>query len=140
MKNQQVIISWEEFENDVKELVNKIPQGKFTKIVAIAKGGLIPAYYLAKFLFIDRVETINIQSYKDRERGELVLTGSKKGSLEKDWLIVDDLVDSGHTAQLTKKLYPNSQLAVIYKKPNSIILPEYFSKEMDKWIVFPWEV
>ena len=67
-------------------------------------------------------------------------------------LVVDDVADSGKTLKMVMDLIDEHGLsldgsasirvearsAVIYKKPVSIIEPDYVWAHTDKWINFPW--
>ena len=58
------------------------------------------------------------------------------------WLIVDDLVDTGRTAQVVRKMLPEAHFATIYAKPAGRPLIDTFVTEVsqDTWILFPWDV
>lgn len=61
-------------------------------------------------------------------------------------LVVDDLVDSGHTLTTLKNALSesNSQLdvrtAVLFQKPNADMTADYFVARDERWIVFPHEL
>jgi xanthine phosphoribosyltransferase len=141
MSNQRIKISWEEFEKDIKALADSIPYKASTKILAVTRGGLVPAYFLARYLSVKLIRTLCITSYnKDNEQKDLkVIPASTEVSKRYNWLIVDDLIDTGKTLELAKKYYPNSKIAVLYKKPHSPDLVDYCVKEKDGWVCFPWE-
>lgn len=60
-------------------------------------------------------------------------------------LIVDDVIETGKTLQLTehylmsrgaKKTY----IAVLLKKNRkTLVKPDFYSQTTDKWVVYPWE-
>ncbi|MGN0913459.1 MAG: xanthine phosphoribosyltransferase, partial [Alphaproteobacteria bacterium] len=63
---KKLYIKWDEFHNHAKELCEKIKQsGEYNKIVAISRGGLIPAGILAYELDIRNSQAINISSYDE---------------------------------------------------------------------------
>lgn len=137
----RVTITWEEFEKDIKELAQEIHKKNYrlNKILCITKGGLIPAYYLAKELGIKYIETLCVSSYEDdKKSGIKVMPFSRKKDSRHNWLVVDDLVDTGETMEVAKKYYPNSKVAVLYKKIDSPE-PDFFVSEKEGWVVFPWE-
>ena len=141
MSEQKIYLSWEEFERDIKLLADKIDAGKISKIVAVTKGGLIPAYYLAKYLNVKYLETLCISSYdaKDNPQEPVVIPFSKEIDTRKGWLIVDDLADRGKTMELARAYFPNASFACLYKKPHTLKDPDFFVSEKDSWVVFPWE-
>lgn len=136
--NEPVNIGWREFERDIKKLAKKLKGNKFTKILAISKGGLIPAYYIAKILKINYVDTACLSSYIGTERDSV--KAIKLGSSdEKGWLIIDDIVETGITLEVVKSFYPNAKTAALYIK-DSPTKPNFYTKEViDSWINLPWE-
>jgi len=60
----------------------------------------------------------------------------------KDWLIIDDLVDTGRTAQEVRRLLPEAHFATVYAKPAGRPLVDTFITEVsqDTWILFPWDI
>ena len=63
--DDKIYINWNEFHQDVKNLCQKIKQtGKeYNKLVAISRGGFIPAGIIAYELNIKNTAVINISSY-----------------------------------------------------------------------------
>ena len=57
-------------------------------------------------------------------------------------LIVDDLVDSGKTLELVRKLYPKAHFATVYAKPHGKPQVDTYVTEVsqDTWIFFPWDM
>ena len=57
------------------------------------------------------------------------------------WLIIDDLVDTGRTAEVVRKMLPQAHFATIYAKPAGRPLVDTFVTEVsqDTWILFPWD-
>jgi len=57
-------------------------------------------------------------------------------------LVADDVADSGTTLALIRDLAPSpcrrTPYAVLYKKPWSVVDPDYFWAGTDGWIAFPW--
>ena len=60
-------ITWDEFHQDVKTLAKKLGKGRFNKIIAISRGGLLPAGILAYELDIRNSQAINVSSYDNNE-------------------------------------------------------------------------
>ncbi len=134
-----VTITWERFLRDVETLGNALKGQGITKILAITKGGLIPAYFIAKILDIDYIDTACVSSY-DEEKQRDIQVKKIKGSRDDGWLIIDDLVDSGATLRLVKQLYPKAITATLYIKKDSPFSPTYYVDAIDDgWVIFPWE-
>ena len=58
------------------------------------------------------------------------------------YLLIDDLVDTGRTAQAVRKLLPKAYFATLYAKPAGRPIVDSFVKEFKqtKWIHFPWDI
>lgn len=134
-------ISWNEFQKDVLSLVSKIQEiNEFDSILAVARGGLVPAGIIASELDIRKIDVVSIESYKDKEKGNHII--HKHSNLDdKNILVIDDLSDSGDTLRLIKTQYPHATVATVYVKPAGIDAVDLYIREVkqEKWIVFPWE-
>ncbi len=118
------------------------PLGPWRGIVAITRGGMIPAAIVARELECRVVETVSVAAYDEEARGEPVLL--KPPSAAGDgagFLIVDDLVDRGATARLVRGLLPQAHFACLYAKPAARGLADTFVTEVpqETWILFPWD-
>jgi xanthine phosphoribosyltransferase len=58
------------------------------------------------------------------------------------WLIIDDLVDTGNTAKVVRRLLPKAHLATVYAKPAGEPLVDTYVTwvSQDTWIYFPWDL
>lgn len=137
-------ISWEDFHQDVKNLAGKIKEkGTFNRIIAICRGGLIPAGILSYELDIRQCDSIIIQSYdhyQSREDSSISVDHSIQNVDEKT-LIIDDLSDSGRTFQIIQEMFPKAIRACVYTKPRGEKIANISARSLpDKWVVFPWDV
>lgn len=135
-------ISWEQLHRDAKALAWRLlDRGYFQGILAITRGGLVPAAIIARELDIHLVDTICISSYdwKDK-KGEAEVLKGFAGDGE-GWLLVDDLVDTGRTARIVREMVPRAHFATIYAKPAGREQVDTFITEVsqDTWILFPWD-
>lgn len=139
----KIYISWEEFHRHAKELAARIKgKGDFNKIIAISRGGLLPAGILAYELDIRNSQAINISSYDgDRQRPEeQIEISAAVGAVDSKTLIVDDLSDSGRTFKLLRPLFPQACFAAVYAKPKGAEVVDIYAADIpDQWIVFPWD-
>jgi len=137
-------ISWEELHRHAKALAWRLVElGPWRGIVAVTRGGLVPAAIVARELDVRLVDTVCISSYDDRSQGKLdVLKGVNDGDKGKGLLIIDDLVDTGITAKAVRAMLPSAHFATIYAKPAGRPLVDTFITEVsqDTWILFPWDV
>ena len=91
--NKTYPISWEQLHRDARALSWRlIERGPWQGIIAITRGGLVPAAIIARELDIRLVDTVCIASYAGRNQGQIQVLKSTTGDGE-EWLLVDDLVD-----------------------------------------------
>ncbi len=99
-------VSWEQLHRDAKALAWRLAEKEpWQRIVAITRGGLVPAAIVARELEVRLVDTICVSSYDHQAQGELTILKSIDGDGE-GTLIVDDLVDTGKTAKVVRELLP----------------------------------
>ncbi len=102
---------------------------------------MVPAAIIARELDIHLVDTVCISSYdwKD-QKGEAEILKQFSGDGE-GWLVIDDLVDTGRTARIVKKMVPKAHFASVYAKPAGRPLVDTCITEVsqDTWILFPWD-
>ncbi len=138
------ILSWDDVAKQSKLLADKIKQaGAIKGIVCIARGGLVPTAIVANALEVRNVKSIAVVSYHGYEQRSAEMLGSVENILDGEgWVFIDDLADSGQTAQLIKKRYPAAKIAVPYAKPKGKAFCDFYVSEMpqDEWIEFPWEI
>jgi xanthine phosphoribosyltransferase len=137
-------VSWDELHRDSKALAWRLlDHGPWRGIVAVTRGGLVPAAIVARELDLRFVDTVCIASYEDRAQGEVVVL--KRIEAEADGeglLIIDDLVDTGDTARAVREMLPKAHFATVYAKPAGRPLVDTFVTEVsqDTWILFPWDI
>jgi xanthine phosphoribosyltransferase len=134
-------LSWADIHRDTRILAGMLAElPAFQGIVAVTRGGLVPAAILSRELDIHLVETVCVSTYDDREiRDPQVLkslTGDGSG-----WLVVDDLVDTGATLQVLRTMLPKAHFATVYAKPKGQPLVDTFATvfAQSTWIAFPWD-
>jgi xanthine phosphoribosyltransferase len=135
-------VSWDELHRHAKALAWRLIElGPWRGIVAVTRGGLVPAAIIARELDIRLVDTICVASYDDRVKGEVTVLKRIAGDGE-GYLIIDDLVDTGHTARVVRELLPKAHFATVYAKPAGRPLVDTFVTEVsqDTWILFPWDI
>ncbi len=142
-------VSWDQFHRDSRALAWRLSAaGPFKAIVAITRGGLVPAGIVARELDIRLIETVCVASYDHISQGDLkVLKGVSQqivdvgGGAGQGVLIIDDLVDTGRTAKVIRDMLPKAHLATVYAKPMGRPLVDTFITEVsqDTWIFFPWD-
>jgi xanthine phosphoribosyltransferase len=135
-------VTWDELHRNAKALAWRlIADGPWKGIIAVARGGLVPAAIVARELEIRLIDTVCLASYDDRVQGKLEILKRVEGD-GADWLIIDDLVDTGRTAKQVREMLPKAHFATIYAKPAGRPLVDTFITEVsqDTWILFPWDI
>ena len=99
---------------------------------------------IARELDVRTIDTISIKSYDRQKQSETVVLKAPDATLMGDGtgiLIVDDLVDSGKTLEVVRKMYPKAHFATVYAKPKGRPQVDTFITEVsqDTWILFPWD-
>jgi xanthine phosphoribosyltransferase len=142
-------VSWDQFHRDCRALAWRLSAaGPFGALVAITRGGLVPAAIVARELGIRTIETVCIASYHDYDAqgGLEVLKGVSDALLTLPdgarVLVVDDLVDTGQTARRVRDMLPGAHFATVYAKPLGRPLVDTYVTEVsqDTWIYFPWDM
>jgi len=147
--NKDYPISWEELHRNARALAWRLlEQGPWKGIIAITRGGLVPAAIIARELDIRLIDTICISSYGQLEDG---VEASKQGELKllkgfdgdgEGFLLIDDLVDTGKTAAAVRAMVPKATFATVYAKPAGKPTVDLYITEVsqDTWIRFPWDM
>lgn len=143
-------VSWDQLHRDARALAWRLDgqgpdNGAWTAVVAITRGGMAPAMIAARELDIRRVDTISVKSYDHQAQSEAEILKSPDMALCKDGLgilVIDDLVDSGKTLEVVRKLLPKAHFATVYAKPKGRPMVDTFITEVsqDTWIFFPWDM
>ncbi|ARS54126.1 xanthine phosphoribosyltransferase [Kushneria konosiri] len=139
--HNQFTISWDRLHRDVRMLCHQLVDRDFKGIVAVTRGGLIPAALIARELDIRLIDTVCIKSYEHMEQSSInVLKGIDHDG--DGWLLVDDLVDTGKTAGAVREMLPRAHFVTIYAKPEGRPMVDQYLTEVaqDTWIQFPWDM
>ena len=143
MAQHYYTVTWDQLHRDAKALAWRLHAlGPWKGIVAITRGGLIPAAIVARELECRLIESVSVVTYDEENRGEPMVTKSPAAAGDGEgWLIIDDLVDSGTPAKLVRGLLPKAHLATIYAKQAGKPVVDSFVTEVsqDTWILFPWD-
>lgn len=142
-------LTWDGFGRATRDLAREIVASAFEPevVVAIARGGLLPAGAIAYGLGAKNCGAINMEFYTGIGT---VLDAPQVLPPELDMnyldgrrvLLVDDVADSGRTLRMAVDMLHDKGADVrsvtIYEKPSTIIHPDYVWKATDLWIDFPW--
>jgi hypoxanthine phosphoribosyltransferase len=144
------ILSWESVARDARKLSDLIKTSGYnpSMVVAIARGGLVPARILCDYLHIRDLTSIKAEHWG------IAATPDKKAIIkfplctdikDKKVLLVDDTTDTGDTLRVSiehlRGFTPEElKTAVLIHKTTSDLVPDYYIKKITKWrwVTFPW--
>lgn len=143
MAQHYYTVTWDQLHRDARALAWRLMGLRpFRGVVAVTRGGLIPAAIIARELDLRVVESVSVVTYDEEARGEPMVTKHPAAAGDgSGFLVVDDLVDTGSTARVVRGLLPNAHFAAVYAKPAGRALVDSFVTEVsqDTWILFPWD-
>jgi hypoxanthine phosphoribosyltransferase len=147
--SEQVHVSWDELERLVGELAEQV-RGEYDVMLAITRGGLVPAGILAYALGIRNILIAAVAYYDDEGRpgpeplflqfpADPLLVGQRV-------LIVDEVWDSGTTidavAERVRRAGGKPTTAVLHYKPGRSKVegaPDHHVVTTDAWVVYPFK-
>jgi hypothetical protein len=146
------LVSWEEIVEWSRGLARKIKESGYrpTVIIAVARGGYVPARLLADFLNVTNMLSIQSQHWTEAAKAaeKAILKFPYKVDLsEHDALLVDDIVDTGDTLLLAReyilKNWKPRTLKIATLQWISAVAkfkPDYYYIEVKDWAWFqyPW--
>ncbi|MEM1527595.1 MAG: phosphoribosyltransferase [Sulfolobales archaeon] len=142
-------VSWETLHSLVARLALSISRSYLPQVlVGALRGGYVVARMLSDFLGIDELAVIGVKFYKGvGERGEkpVITVPVVHDVKDKAVLVVDDVADTGRTletavADLRLRGARSVKTAVVFLKPRSIVIPDFYAEITDSWVIFPWEI
>jgi len=149
-------VSWDRYNTLVEKLALLVHESgfHFNQIICIARGGMRVGDVLSR-IYEKPLAILSTHSYSAEGgtiRGELVIaehmtmTSPRLGDRV---LLVDDMVDSGHTLDLVHRTLPQRfhhitecKTAVLWWKACSMVKPDYYVEYLadNPWIHQPFEV
>ena len=125
---------------------------KYDTIIALGRGGLIPAATLSYKLGILNLYNLGISTREDQGKYKETLVYQKPTNISKDSkiLIIDDINDSGRTFAAVKSIllkdYGIDDTNVLYVSLVQREGTEFFKNTISgnilhtsRWLVFPWD-
>lgn len=150
-KFQCELVSWGRIVNLTRKLALLIKQDAYIPdiIIAIGRGGYVPARLLADYLDIMNLTSIKIEHYtagtcrQDIARVKYPLSIDVS---QHSILVVDDVSDTGDTfnvalSHIRQHSSPKEiRTAVLHHKTVSRFTPDYYATRVIKWrwITYPW--
>jgi len=146
--DEREILTWSRFGDAARALAQQVVDSGWLPevVVAVARGGLLPAGAMAYALGVKAMATMNVEFHSTAGLAHPVLLpplmdlGALAG---KRVLVVDDVADSGRTLALVLDAVAGlagttARSAVIYLKPTSVVQPDFVWRRTSHWITFPW--
>jgi hypoxanthine phosphoribosyltransferase len=146
------LVTWHQVDTLSRRLAKNIRAAGFEPdvIVAIGRGGYVPARLLSDLLEQDNLTSFKIEHYKAGAHKEPVARIRYPLSVElqdSKVLIVDDVSDSGDTFEVAvehvqAKGPVDVKTAVLHHKTTSSYEPHFLAHKIIKWrwIIYPWAV
>jgi hypothetical protein len=146
------LVSWDEFAELARTLGRMIAESGFRPdmIVAIVRGGLVPARVLSDRLDVFDLATVKIEHYRGAHKSrEARIRYALNARVDRRRvLVVDDVSDSGDTFEVALSHVREHgtpaalKTAVLHHKRASRFVPDYFAGEVVewRWIIYPWAV
>jgi hypoxanthine phosphoribosyltransferase len=147
-------ISWEDIYSSCKKISHQCID--VDAIVAVSRGGLVPARILSELLNVSRIYSYGLSSYKEKESQDMFEYQSPLLKIfneedVKNIVVIDEIADSGKTFeyisnQLLKistglQKQKNFKFASLYVRKDCKFVPSIYHKIIQSadWLVFPWE-
>jgi hypoxanthine phosphoribosyltransferase len=146
------LITWDRFFDLSRQLALNIHKASFQPdiIVAISRGGCVPARVICDYLDVFDLDVIKIEHYHGTQKQSQVrlrypmsadVTGKKV-------LLIDDVSDTGDSFQLGIQHLLESnrpadlKTAALHHKIVSSYTPDFYAEIVHKWrwIIYPWAV
>ena len=144
------LVSWNRVVGLALKLARKIQQQGFQPdiIIAIGRGGYVPARLLADYLDMMNLTDIKVEHYHSAEQMQ---TAKVKYGLSTDVsnqkvLLVDDVSDSGDTfvvaiEHILQHSKPTTiRTVALHHKTTSKFVPDFYAAKIIKWrwLIYPW--
>ena len=148
--SERDIVSWDELDRLVGILAERLAGQAFDVMLAITRGGMVPAGMLAYRLKLRDILVAAVEYYDDHGRpgphptffqfpADPLLRGKRV-------LVVDEVWDSGTTIHAVNERVRQAggepMTAVLHYKPAHSVVqgaPDVWAVETDRWVVYPFK-
>jgi hypoxanthine phosphoribosyltransferase len=146
------LVSWAQVRSLSRRLVSLIRSSSFQPdtIVAIGRGGYMPARLLSDYLDVYDLTSFKIEHYRraHRQAEARVRYPLSANVAGKQLLLVDDVSDAGDTFELALAHLADCgpparvRTAALHHKRGSRFTPDYFAVEITewRWLIYPWAI
>lgn len=144
------IVSWDDLDALTAELATQLGDRPFEVLLAIARGGLVPAGMLAYRLGIREILVAAVAAYDDRgimaPTPRIIHFPPDDRFRDREVLVVDEVWETGNTAVLVAELVRQAggrpTTAVLHYKPGRSLTeqaPDHHAVTTDHWVVYPYK-
>lgn len=144
-------LSWHQIDAMVQQLAGALGNQSFDAMLAVTRGGLVPAGILAYQLNVRHILVAAVQFYtgigKRASAPTFLQFPADPFLFGRKILIVDDIWDSGKTVNAVQQRVVAAggkpMTAVLHYKPSASLFPQqpdFYVEATDAWIVYPWEL
>ncbi len=141
--------TWDQIYESLLNLADRVRKANFKPdvIVGVSRGGWPPARIMSDLLENPELANIKAEFYLGVAitKGEPMITQPISTSVRgKRVLVVDEVADTGKSLRLVQTYLSEHgakdiKILTIYYKPWSLVIPDWYGKETNRWIIFPWE-
>ena len=148
-----MIKTWDDIQSACLSIAGQSKAYEPDCIVAVSRGGIIPARLIAAHLDIKYIYNLGLHSYTEdniQSNIQEYQTPYKdlSRSTHKLAIVVDDIADTGNTFKYISKTWiqqcknVSCVFAALYVRTDCEMVPSIFYKKISNkdWVVFPWEV
>jgi hypoxanthine phosphoribosyltransferase len=144
------LVTWERSTSLSRHLAGMIKAARYSPefVIAIGRGGFVPARVVCDSLLITNLTSIRIEHWGtaatrfERARVRFPLSIDVEGC---DLLVIDDVTDTGETLEvateyLSEKNAATIRTGVLQHKSSSSFTPDFYAGWIPEWhwIVYPW--
>jgi len=146
------LISWSEVQRLCQKLARLVRASEFHPdfVIAIGRGGYVPARLLCDYLGIMALTSIKIEHYlrgAEKQKSAVIRYPLHTDIMSQRVLLVDDVNDSGDTLEVAVQHLQTFQpadirTAVIHDKTSTAFSVDYHGRKIVKWrwLIYPWAV
>jgi hypoxanthine phosphoribosyltransferase len=146
------LISWSEVQRLCRRLAIMIRSSNYVPdmVVAISRGGYVPARLICDYLDIMALTSIRTEHYLSGsvKQEKVIIRDPLCADIENlRVLVVDDVNDSGDTLELAishlQTFHPDEiRTAVMHRKTTTDFSEDYYARKIIKWrwLIYPWAV
>lgn len=117
-------------------------------LVALARGGWVPARIMSDLLDNPAVASVRTEFYNGQNQNKSLVSLTQSVSANvtgKSVLLIDEVSDTGQSLKLAKEHIRSQgaaeiKTATLFYKPWSTLKPDFYEKKTELWVVFPWEL